>query len=69
MSSSTRTARVILFQILDPLETQFPFRGLIEFRDMSEESLEVESEDCREGYLSDLNRYIQGMRRICGRRT
>ena len=63
-----KNCEVILFQILDPLETQFPFRGLIEFRDMETgESLEVESEDCREGYLSDLNRYIQGMRRICGR--
>ena len=63
-----KSCEVILFQVLDPLETTFPFRGLIEFRDMETgESLEVESEDCREAYLTDLNGYIQNMKRICGR--
>ena len=63
-----KSCEVILFQVLDPLETTFPFRGLIEFRDMETgEALEVESEDCREAYLTDLNGYIQNMKRICGR--
>jgi len=63
-----KNCEVILFQILDPLETRFPFRGLIEFRDMETgESLEVESEDCREAYLADLEGYIQNMKRVCGR--
>lgn len=63
-----KNCEVILFQILDPLETRFPFRGLIEFRDMETgESLEVESEDCREAYLADLESYIQNMKRVCGR--
>jgi len=31
------------------------------------EALEIESEDCRETYLSDLDGYIQNMKRICGR--
>ncbi|HNX36145.1 MAG TPA: DUF58 domain-containing protein [Kiritimatiellia bacterium] len=63
-----KNCEVLLFQILDPMETQFPFRGLIEFRDMETgEALEVESEDCRETYLSDLGRHIRDMKRTCGR--
>ncbi|MDD4019948.1 MAG: DUF58 domain-containing protein [Kiritimatiellae bacterium] len=59
---------VILFQILDPAEKEFPFRGLIEFRDMETGAcMEVESEDCREAYLADLETYIQNMKRVCGR--
>jgi len=59
---------VILFQILDPAEKEFPFRGLIEFRDMETgECMEVESEDCREAYLADLETHIRNMKRVCGR--
>ncbi|MBV5333658.1 DUF58 domain-containing protein [bacterium] len=63
-----KSCEVILFQVLDPVETEFPFRGLIEFRDLETgESIEVESEDCREAYLEDLNRYIRDMKQLCGR--
>ena len=59
---------VILFQVLDSMETEFPFRGLIEFRDLETgEILELESDDCREAYLTDLTRYIQNMKQLCGR--
>jgi uncharacterized protein (DUF58 family) len=63
-----KRCEVLLFQILDPLETTFPFQGLIEFKDLeTNEALEVESELCREDYLNDLNTYTQRMKRICGR--
>ena len=63
-----KDCEVILFQVLDPLETDFPFRGLIEFRDLETgEFMELESEDCRETYLTDLQRYIQNMKQVCGR--
>ena len=63
-----KSCEVVLFQILDPMETEFPFRGLIEFSDMETgESIEVESEDCRDAYLEDLNRYIRNMKQLCGR--
>jgi uncharacterized protein (DUF58 family) len=63
-----KDCEVILFQVLDPLETDFPFRGLIEFRDLETgEFMELESEDCREAYLSDLRRYVQNMKQLCGR--
>lgn len=59
---------VLLFQILDPLETAFPFRGLIEFRDLETgESIEIESEDCRSLYLEALEHAQQGLRRGCAR--
>lgn len=63
-----KNCEVLLFQVLDPLETRFPFRGLIEFRDLETgESLEVESDDCRAAYLEDLDRYLADMKRFCGR--
>ncbi len=63
-----KSCEVILFQILDPLETDFPFRGLVEFRDMETgEFLEVESDDCRAAYLEDLNAAIHTMKQFCGR--
>jgi len=63
-----KNCEVILFQILDPLESEFPFRGLIEFRDMETgEFLEVESDDCRATYLEDLNTATREMKQLCGR--
>ncbi len=59
---------LVLFQILDPVELEFPFRGLIEFRDLeSGELLELESDDCRPDYLRDLATYTRTMRQLCGR--
>lgn len=63
-----KNCEVVLFQVLDPVETKFPFRGLIEFRDLETgESLEIESEDCRDTYLADLKSYVQHMKQLCGR--
>jgi len=63
-----KSCEVVLFQVLDPMETKFPFRGLIEFRDLETgESLELESEDCRDAYLADLKGYVQRMKQLCGR--
>ena len=63
-----KSCEVILFQVLDPLESDFPFRGLVEFRDMeSGEFLEVESDDCRADYLEELNTTTQNMKQLCGR--
>lgn len=59
---------VLLFQVLDPLETTFPFRGLIEFRDLETgECMEIESEDCRPLYLEAFNRAQQSLRRNSAR--
>ena len=63
-----KSCEVILFQVLDAVETAFPFRGLVEFRDLETgECLELESEDCRDDYLSDLAAYARGMKQLCGR--
>lgn len=59
---------VILFQVLDPLEANFPFRGLIDFHDMETgEILEMESEECRASYLEELHTAVAGMKQFCGR--
>jgi len=58
---------VILFRILDPAEARFPYRGLVEFRDLeTQETLEVESETCRADYLADLHAHTQKLKRACG---
>lgn len=63
-----KNCEVILFQILDALESRFPYRGLVEFRDLeTDETIEVESDDCRAAYLADLNRKICEMKEFCGR--
>ncbi|MBP5226935.1 MAG: DUF58 domain-containing protein [Kiritimatiellae bacterium] len=59
---------VVLFQVLDALETTFPYHGLLAFKDLETgETLEVESEDCREGYLAGLDAYQRQLRQIAGR--
>ncbi len=59
---------VILFQVLDPQETKFPFRGLVEFKDRETgETIEVESEDYRESYLEALQGYNRAAREACNR--
>ncbi len=63
-----KNCEVILFRILDPLETDFPFRGLLEFHDMeSDELMEVESEDSRSSYLEALEENTRKIKQICGR--
>jgi len=63
-----KDCEVMLFQILDPLETRFPFEGLIDFRDLeSGEHMEIESADCRQAFLEDLQAHSRQMRQFCGR--
>ena len=63
-----KQCEVILFQILDPLETEFPYRGLVEFRDLETgEIVEVESLDYRDLYLGDLQNYTAQLKLLCNR--
>lgn len=63
-----KQCEVILFQILDPLETEFPYRGLIDFRDLeTDERIEVEAEDFRHLYLRDLQAYTRQLKQTCNR--
>lgn len=61
-------SEVILFQVLDPLEADFPFKGLIEFEDLETGAImEVESEDYRASYLAELARYSGQLKAACER--
>ncbi|NQZ68646.1 MAG: DUF58 domain-containing protein [Lentisphaeria bacterium] len=63
-----KDCEVILFQVLDTLEHDFPYKGLIEFKDLeTSEIIEVESDDVRNFYLNDLKKYVDDMKLICNR--
>lgn len=59
---------VLLFQVLDRLELEFPYEGLAEFRDLETgEIVEVECEDFRGVYLDSLERYNRELKATTGR--
>ena len=61
-----KQCEVILFQILNEDELQFPYRGLIRFQDMETgEAMELESEACREYYLKALRNYNAELKQFC----
>ncbi len=58
---------VLVFHVMDPQELSFDFSDLVEFEDMETgEKLLVASEASREGYLQNLERYKETLRRECG---
>lgn len=61
-------SEVILFQVLDSLERDFPFQGLVEFEDKETgEIIEVESADYRDSYLGALGSYNAELKANCDR--
>jgi len=57
---------VIVFNVLDRAELEFPFRGLLEFRDMeTRQRLQTLPEAIREDYLQNLKQFIDRYRRDC----
>lgn len=57
---------VIAFQILDPAEIEFPFRGNTVFLDMESSSwVETSARAIRETYLSLFNSFLETVRRGC----
>lgn len=62
-----RGHEVIVFHIMDPRELDFDFSDLMEFEDMETgEKLLVAAEATRQGYLDNLERFKQTLRRECG---
>jgi uncharacterized protein (DUF58 family) len=64
-----RGHNVIVFQILDPDELHFPFRGTCRFRGL-EDAAEVLTQPnrIRSAYLEELGQLLQKVRRSCERR-
>ncbi|MCH2176826.1 MAG: DUF58 domain-containing protein [Lentisphaeria bacterium] len=63
-----KQCEVILFQVLDRHEYQFPYKGLIEFKDLETgQQMELEAEDLRELYMKSLDAYNQKLKSACHR--
>ncbi len=57
---------VIVFNVFDKAEMEFPFRGLVEFRDMeTRQKLQTRPEVIRDEYLANVRDFIDRYRRDC----
>jgi len=57
---------VIVFNVFDPAEVEFPFKGLVEFRDLeTRERLQTRPEVLRQQYLERFNEFVGRYRRDC----
>ncbi len=62
-----RRHEVLLLHLMDDSELNFPFRGLIEFRDLeTQERMEVEAELVRDAVKENVASFIRDYRKICG---
>ncbi len=62
-----RRHEVMLFHLFDAHELHFPFRGLIDFRDLETgERIEVEAELIREAVVERVREFIRSCRKLCG---
>ena len=60
---------VILFQVLNNLEKEFPYKGLIEFEDIETgATIDLESDSCREYFLKELAKYNAKLKHFCDSR-
>jgi uncharacterized protein (DUF58 family) len=59
---------LIVFNIFDEAELQFPFNGLIEFRDLeTREKMELRAEVVRDSYLKKFKEFVDRYHRDCTR--
>jgi uncharacterized protein (DUF58 family) len=62
-----RRHEVILFHLLDDAELNFPYRGLIDFRDLETgQRMEIEAELIRDAVMASVRDFIQQYRKLCG---
>lgn len=63
---SYRENNVVLFQVLDPYELEFPFEKAAHFVAMEDErSLSVDPKSIRDAYISKINAFIKELRTEC----
>jgi uncharacterized protein (DUF58 family) len=63
-----RGHEIIVFHILDEAEVHFPFKGIVEFRDVEEErKLTLDAKGMREDYLQALGEFRQRYQTECAR--
>ena len=62
-----RRHEVILFHLMDDAELNFPFRGLVDFKDLETgERMEVEAELIRDAVKDNVANFIRDYRKMCG---
>jgi uncharacterized protein (DUF58 family) len=64
-----RGADVLLLQVLDRDELEFPFEGVVRFEDLEGDRLaQVDAPGVRKSYLAELNQFLEGIRDGAARR-
>ena len=62
-----RRHEVLLFHLLDDAEINFPYRGLIDFKDLETgQRMEVEAELIRDAVQENVMSFIKDYRKLCG---
>jgi len=62
--------QIIVFHLMDPAELDFPFRKILSFVDMeTDERLQVDPRYVREGYVEEINAFVDNYRRECSERN
>ncbi|HUS93235.1 MAG TPA: DUF58 domain-containing protein [Phycisphaerae bacterium] len=62
--------QIIVFHLIDKAELEFPFQKILSFVDMeTDERLQVDPRYVREGYVQEMNAFIERYRRECGERN
>ena len=62
-----KRCEVIVLQVLDPAELDFPYRGLNDFKDLEDgELLEADADALREAYAKEMQDFLDGWRKTCG---
>jgi uncharacterized protein (DUF58 family) len=57
---------LMVFQILDPMEVEFPFEDVTLFKGLEESGeLLTEPQSLRQGYLSELARFTEDLKKMC----
>jgi uncharacterized protein (DUF58 family) len=61
-------SEVIVFHVLDPYELTFPFKGMVEFRELEgTQKILTRPAQLRKSYLAELNTFIERLRIGCER--
>ena len=62
--------QIIVFHLMDPAELEFPFKRILSFMDMeTNERLQVDPRYVRDGYIEEVNAFVDTYRRECGERN
>jgi len=62
--------QIIVFHLMDKAELEFPFKRILSFVDMeTDERIQVDPRYVREGYIEEINAFVERYRRECGERN